>query len=73
MSQTETLALPVIDFAQLTGDEQQRKQTIEKLGQAARDVGFFYLINHGVEKTVLDNVQNVARSFFAFTRRKAES
>lgn len=70
MSQTETLALPVIDFALLTGDEQQRKQTIEKLGQAARDVGFFYLINHGVEKTVLDNVQNVARSFFSLSQEE---
>lgn len=70
MSQTETLALPVIDFAQLTGDEQQRKHTIEKLGQAARDVGFFYLINHGVEKTVLDNVQNVARSFFSLSQEE---
>jgi isopenicillin N synthase-like dioxygenase len=70
MSQTEMLALPVIDFAQLTGDEQQRKQTIEKLGHAARDVGFFYLINHGVEKTVLDNVQNVARSFFSLSQEE---
>lgn len=70
MSQTKTLALPVIDFAQLTGDEQQRKQTIEKLGQAARDVGFFYLINHGVEKNVLDNVQTVARSFFSLSQEE---
>ncbi|MGB9095757.1 isopenicillin N synthase family dioxygenase [Erwinia sp.] len=65
MSPSDSPALPVIDFALLTGGEQQRKQAIEKLGEAAREVGFFYLINHGVEKTVLDNVQTVARSFFS--------
>jgi len=57
--------LPVIDFALLSGNQQQQQQVLEKLSQAARDVGFFYLINHGIDRELLDEVQHVARKFFA--------
>ena len=57
--------LPVIDFALLSGDQQQQQQSREKLSQAAREVGFFYLINHGIDRALSDEVQQVARQFFA--------
>ena len=57
--------LPVIDFALLSGDQQQQQQSREKLSQAAREVGFFYLINHGIDRALFDEVQQVARQFFA--------
>jgi len=57
--------LPVIDFALLSGDQHQQKQSREKLSQAAREVGFFYLINHGIDRALSDEVQQVARQFFA--------
>lgn len=65
MSALTTAELPVIDFALLSGNQQQQQQVLEKLSQAARDVGFFYLINHGIDRELLDEVQHVARKFFA--------
>lgn len=65
MSALTTAELPVIDFALLSGNQQQQQQVLEKLSQAARDVGFFYLINHGIDHELLDEVQHVARKFFA--------
>ncbi|MBP2168312.1 isopenicillin N synthase-like dioxygenase [Erwinia toletana] len=64
MSNVKPLDLPVIDFSLLHGDESQRQHFYEKLGQAARDVGFFYLINHGIDAQLLNNVQHVSRAFF---------
>ena len=32
---------------------------------AAREIGFFYLKNHGIDKTLLSDVQNASRQFFA--------
>lgn len=58
-------ALPVIDFALLSGSQQQKQRVLETLSQAARDVGFFYLINHGVDRELSDAVQQVSRQFFA--------
>lgn len=49
----------------MSGNQQQQQQVLEKLSQAARDVGFFYLINHGIDRELLDEVQHVARKFFA--------
>ncbi|WP_337010646.1 isopenicillin N synthase family dioxygenase [Pantoea sp. AS142] len=65
MSALTTLELPIIDFALLSGNQQQQQQSLEKLNQAARDVGFFYLINHGIDRELLNEVQHVSRKFFA--------
>ncbi|HBV40890.1 MAG TPA: 2-oxobutyrate oxidase [Erwinia sp.] len=65
MHQNLSLALPVIDFAHLTGPAQQRADLLDKLTQAAREVGFFYLINHGIDQQLIDSVQQAARAFFA--------
>lgn len=50
--------------------EQSRKALINKLGQTARETGFFYLINHDVDQELLDNVQRVARAFFALSQEE---
>jgi isopenicillin N synthase-like dioxygenase len=73
MSALTTAELPVIDFALLSGNQQQQQQVLEKLSQAARDVGFFYLINHGIDRELLDEVQHVARKFFALPQADKSS
>lgn len=56
--------LPVLDFSQFT-DPDSRDAFLAQLRHAAHDVGFFYLINHGVDRTLQDAVQAEARKFFA--------
>lgn len=59
------LKIPIID---LSWDEQK---VVGAIMQAAKDggPGFFYLINHGVPPTVLDNAIEYARLFFTLPPR----
>lgn len=70
MSNPISRELPVIDLALLNGNENARQHFLEQLGQAAREVGFFYLTNHGIEQPLLDDVQRVARHFFALPQEE---
>lgn len=57
-------ALPVIDMtALLAGEDDQA--TARAIDQAASEVGFFYLIGHGIPLALFDEVEQVARAFFA--------
>ncbi|PMQ07587.1 2-oxoglutarate-dependent ethylene/succinate-forming enzyme [Pseudomonas sp. AD21] len=57
--------LPTLDLSLLDGSAQQRRQFLEGLRHAARDVGFFYLTGHGIDSDLLAQVQDQARQFFA--------
>lgn len=64
MSQPST-KIPLIDFSQFSASPQQREAFLSELRYAAREIGFFYLKNHGIDKTLLSDVQNASRQFFA--------
>ncbi|KAI5315795.1 hypothetical protein L3X38_044971 [Prunus dulcis] len=57
----EKLNIPVIDFHQLGTD---KAQLIKQITEAAKEFGFFQLINHGVPDNLLHNVMNVGKEFF---------
>ncbi len=57
-------SLPVLDLAQLAGSETEQNEFLTRLRESARDVGFFYLINHGINPQLQQNVQNITRVFF---------
>lgn len=63
--------LPVLDLARYTSSA-ERDVFLADLRQAARDIGFFYLINHGVDNALQDAVQREARRFFALTEAQKE-
>ncbi|CAN8288330.1 unnamed protein product [Cochlearia groenlandica] len=53
--QTANLKLPVIDLSHLTnGDEVKRKRCVKQMVKAAKEWGFFQIVNHGVPKQVFD-------------------
>lgn len=54
------LKLPVIDLS-----SSDRISTANSIRQACMDHGFFYLINHGVEEDLLQNVFDESRKFFS--------
>lgn len=59
--------LPIIDFGPFldpSSTEEIKKQTAKELDRACRDVGFFYLKNHGVPKEMIDAMLMAARFFF---------
>ena len=58
--------LDVIDLAGLRQhDPAAVKRIAGELGRACRDVGFFYVRNHGVPETLLSEIFGQSRDFFA--------
>ena len=58
--------LPQIDISELNStDAIQRQSVADKLGKAAREVGFLYITGHGVDADLTENLKARAREFFA--------
>src|SRR4030088_1813844 len=59
-------AIPVIDIAPLVnGSPEQAHAVPRALGNACRDVGFFYISGHGVPPALIDRVFKTSAAFFA--------
>jgi isopenicillin N synthase-like dioxygenase len=59
--------LPIIDFGAFispTSTPEEKKIVALELDKACREVGFFYLKNHGVPLEQFDAILNGAREFF---------
>lgn len=57
-------SLPFLDLRQLDGDAAERWLFLEHLRAAARDVGFFYLVGHGISQDFIDTLLAATRRFF---------
>ena len=59
---------PVIDIGPWTtsasSNEESRLHVAALMEQACREIGFFAIQNHGVNKTVIDNLWKASREFF---------
>jgi len=64
-STADERTIPVLDFSRYEADPASRKEFIEGLRRAARDVGFFYLTGHGIAQSLIDDVLGASRRFFA--------
>src|SRR5262245_4885496 len=57
--------IPVIDFGPfLKGGPVERKAVARQIGEACRNIGFFYLVNHGVPAALVARTFAEARRFF---------
>ena len=57
--------IPVIDIAPLVKGSPDQAHTVAKdLGRACREVGFFYVMGHGVPRALMDAVFDSAAAFF---------
>lgn len=58
-------AIPVIDISPLVSGSPAQAQAVTKaLGQACRDVGFFYISGHGVPPALMKRVFEASAAFF---------
>ncbi|MDF7659678.1 isopenicillin N synthase family oxygenase [Erwiniaceae bacterium L1_54_6] len=57
--------LPVLDLALLELPAAEQAEHLAGLRETARDIGFFYLVNHSINTQLLHNVQSLTRAFFA--------
>jgi len=58
-------SLPILDLARFDAGEADRTSFLNDLRSAAREVGFFYLVGHGIPEGKIADVQASARHFFA--------
>ena len=64
MSPTDR-ALPVIDVAPLSGSDAERNAVAASIADACREVGFFYVVGHGVDRALQATLIDESRRFFA--------
>jgi isopenicillin N synthase-like dioxygenase len=58
--------IPMVDFgAAGSPDIGARRALAREIGKACRDVGFFYIVNHGVDERLLEAQLDWSRRFFA--------
>ncbi|KAL9245614.1 hypothetical protein vseg_019243 [Gypsophila vaccaria] len=56
--------IPVIDVSGLRMGSSKRSDIINSIGQACRRLGFFQVVNHGIEQPTLDRALKAADKFF---------
>lgn len=57
--------IPVIDIGAMLGDDEQaKKATAKQIRDAAVNVGFFYVKNHGVSEDVIEAAHETATRFY---------
>jgi len=60
--------LPVVDIRGLySADERERAATARKLGDAARELGFSYVVGHRVPSAIIQQALGQSKSFFSLT------
>lgn len=57
-------SLPIVDLRQFEQAE-SRKIFLEQLQYISREIGFFYLVGHGISAERSQQIQNITQSFFA--------
>tara|TARA_B100002019_G_scaffold18557_1_gene14408 strand:+ start:655 stop:1668 length:1014 start_codon:yes stop_codon:yes gene_type:complete len=66
-------SVPVLSLADYkNADDSIRASFLRKLGAAARDVGFFYLENHGLTQTEQEDIISLSKSFFALSEKEKQ-
>ena len=57
--------IPIIDIAPLVGRTDGMTEVGAKIGRACRELGFFYIVGHGVDEDVQHRLEELSRRFFA--------
>jgi isopenicillin N synthase-like dioxygenase len=64
-TQKDFQSIPVIDVSGLfDGDADTRQSIAEEIGDAARNIGFFQIIGHGIDASMRDDLKAQASAFF---------
>ncbi|KAH8803408.1 putative gibberellin 3-beta hydroxylase [Xylogone sp. PMI_703] len=66
---TRAETLPIIDVSRMYSPNlEDRKAVAEEVRKAAHDIGFFYVVNHGVDPKYTDATFEAAKNFFTLPK-----
>jgi isopenicillin N synthase-like dioxygenase len=57
--------IPIIDVSELVSRGASQRAVAERLGEACRGSGFFYIVGHGVDEALQGRLSDLSREFFA--------
>ena len=57
--------IPIIDISNLIDPDGDPSPVAARIRTACRDRGFFYVVGHGVDESLIDRLQTLSRQFFA--------
>ena len=64
--------VPVIDLSSLKHDHDTECATLAKIKNACEDWGCFLVVNHGIEKNVITDMDSATREIFKVSRESKE-
>src|SRR5690348_12759821 len=63
--------IPIIDVSRMYSDSiEDRKAVAEEVREASRNIGFFYMVNHGIDARYSEDAFAQAKRFFALPEEK---
>lgn len=57
--------IPIIDVSDLIAVGRSPQAVAERLGEACRESGFFYVVGHGIDESLQRRLRELSREFFA--------
>lgn len=57
-------SLPILDISELNAGPERAEEFRAQLRQVTHDVGFFYLVGHGIDPALIESLVDVSRRFF---------
>jgi isopenicillin N synthase-like dioxygenase len=61
----ENSGIPIIDVSSLYAvDRAEKLETARLIGKACREIGFFVIINHGIDRKIISDAWNATADFF---------
>ncbi len=57
--------VPIIDVAELVAGREGQLQVAKQIDAACRQSGFFYVVGHGVDRSLQQQLEDLSRQFFA--------
>jgi isopenicillin N synthase-like dioxygenase len=63
-------SLPILDLSELDAGAVRAQAFRDRLREVTREIGFFYLVGHGVDPALVDELLSVSRRFFALPEDK---
>jgi isopenicillin N synthase-like dioxygenase len=63
--------IPIIDVSRIySNDVEDRKAVAEEIREASKNIGFFYMVNHGIDARYSECAFEQAKRFFALPEEK---